>query len=295
MIGAAGYTANPGVATPYTALTDGFYDVYVADTATTDIVTMMFYNTGVTENTEVYVMNALTGKWTKCAPLSATAPATQGVNTASGYAYVTVKGITTIPAITDLTGTVFALVTAPAAAEELDTPTILAPEAGATDVDLSPTFSWSAVDDADGYYFELADNANFVAPLVRLTGDLGRLIVTAYHYAPELEYSSAYYWRVKAVSGTEEAENLKEGSWASSVIVTMDEPEEPEPPIVVEEVQPPDIVIEQTPAPVIQPIVEVVTPPETPITPAWIYAIIGVGAVLVIALIVLVVRTRRVA
>ena len=54
-------------------------------------------------------------------------------------------------------------------------------------------------------------------------------------------------------------------------------------------VEAPDIIIE--------PNVEVIVPlpAETPITPAWIYAIIGVGAVLVIALIVLIVRTRRVA
>jgi len=54
-------------------------------------------------------------------------------------------------------------------------------------------------------------------------------------------------------------------------------------------VEPPDIIVE--------PDVEVIVPlpAETPITPAWIYVIIGVGAVLVIALIVLIVRTRRVA
>ena len=150
-----------------------------------------------------------------------------------------------------------------------------------------------AVAGAAGYYFELADNTTFVSPLVKLTGDYGRLIVTAYHYAPKLDYSSAYYWRVQAVSGTVEADTLAESAWASGIFVTMDEPEEPTPPIVIEPSEPP--VIEILPQPIIEPIVEVITPPATPITPAWIYAIIGVGAVLVIAVVVLIVRTRRVA
>jgi len=299
-IGAASYTANPGTATPYTALADGFYDVYLSDTATTDVVTILLYNANVTANTEVYVMNALTGEWARCAPLSATAPATQGVNTSTGYAYVTIKGITTVPAITDLTGTIFALVTAPTVATTLDTPTIVSPAGDARDVPLTPTFSWSQIPAADGYFFELADNANFVVPKVKLDGDLGRLGVTAYAYVGELPYSSAYYWRVKAVSGTVEAGDLAESAWVSGVFITMDEPEEPTPPIVIEEAPTlPDITIEQPDITIESPDVivpDVIVPQaEMPITPAWIYIIIGVGAVLVIAVIVLIVRTRRVA
>ena len=54
--------------------------------------------------------------------------------------------------------------------------------------------------------------------------------------------------------------------------------------------EPADIIVEVDVPDIIVPL-----PAETPITPAWIYVIIGVGAVLVIALIVLIVRTRRVA
>ncbi len=72
--------------------------------------------------------------------------------------------------------------------------------------------------------------------------------------------------------------------WATSIFTTK---EEPVAPVVVEEGDAAPVVIE--------PIVEVTVPPATPITPSWIYVIIGVGAVLVIALLVLIVRTRRVA
>ena len=280
IIGVANYAANPQAATPLPAIAGGFYDVYVEETtATFTSVLIKFYNANITANTTIYVWGTIAGGWV---PVTVAA---QGVNLYEGFAFATITSTTT-PSIVSLAGTPFALCTA--ASATLTTPTLLAPETGDDTVSLTPTFAWGAVTGAAGYYFELADNANFVAPLVKLDGDLGRLIVTAYHYAPELEYSTAYYWRVKAVSGTVGAGDLAQSVWASGVIITMDVPEEATPPVVIEQ-QP------AAPAPIIKPIVEVVTPAATPITPAWIYAIIGVGAVLVIAVIVLIVRTRRVA
>ena len=287
IIGVANYSANPQDATPLPALAGGFYDVYVTEAVPVyTSVLIKFYNANITANTTVYVWGTIAGGWV---PVSATA---QGVNLYEGYAYATVT-TTTTPSIASLTGTPFALCEAPLAA--LTAPTSMIPTSGTTGASLTPTFSWAAVAGAAGYYFELADNTNFVAPLVKLDGDFGRLVVTAYHYASDLDYSSAYYWRVKSVSGTVDAGTLAESAWISGIFVTMDEAEEPAPPIVIEETPAPVIVIEETPAPIIQPVVEVITPPSTPITPAWIYVIIGVGAVLVISLLVLIVRTRRVA
>ena len=70
----------------------------------------------------------------------------------------------------------------------------------------------------------------------------------------------------------------------------MAEPEEEEPPIIIEEQPAP-------PAPVITPEVIVNIPPEetVQVIPDYLlWVIVGVGAVLVIAVIVLIVRTRRV-
>jgi hypothetical protein len=49
----------------------------------------------------------------------------------------------------------------------------------------------------------------------------------------------------------------------------------------------PPVVVETTPAPVLE------IPPAKHITPTWIYAVIGIGAALVVVVIVLIVRTRR--
>jgi hypothetical protein len=261
VIGVATYAANP-----QESITDAeaFYDVYVCGT-TADTVLVKIYAGN--ENSELYLWSTETDIWV---------PQAAAYSTYGGYMYADIDA-------TMLGGTPIAVVTGPPPA--LAAPNIVSPAIGATDVSLRPTFAWTPVTGADAYYFELADNPNFVLPFVQLTGDLGRLIVQYYGHMMDLDYSTAYYWRVKAVKGTEDAGDLEGSSWVTSVFVTEDEPVEPEPPIVIED----------TPAPIIQPVVEVVTPPETPITPAWIYAIIGVGAVLVIAVIVLIVRTRRVA
>jgi len=291
IIGVANYSANPQDATPLPALNGGFYDVYLMEnpaTAAMTSVLVKFYNANITEDTVIYVWGTVAGGWVPVVGV-------QGVNMYEGFAFATITATTT-PTIAGLTGTPFALAEAPLGA--LTAPLIVSPTGGERDIPLTPAFSWTGVAAADGYYFELADNANFVVPLVKLDGDLGRLIVTAYAYVTELPYSTAYYWRVKAVSGTIEAGNLAQSAWTYGLFITMDEPEEPTPPIVVEEApELPDITIEQPDITITSPDIVVPLPDvvETPITPVWIYVIIGVGAVLVIALLVLIVRTRRVA
>jgi hypothetical protein len=174
----------------------------------------------------------------------------------------------------------------------LDNPELLAPEVGEVDVSLRPAFAWTLVEDAEHYSFELADNPDFVVPLVAMDDDVSALSTTGYAYKKGLEYDTSYYWRVRATSGSWTFKSKdrsfwdEESDWVTGVFTTIGEPEEEAPPVVVEEAPP---------APVIEPVVEVITPPATMVTPSWIYVIIGVGAVLVIALLVLIVRTRRVA
>jgi hypothetical protein len=249
-----------------------FYDVFIeVDNTVTALdevnAKIRLYDDAIDEGS---VANFWTGDfWAECSDQEAR----------MGVVYVTLTE-DTLPTFEDLEATPFAVVAGEVEEDVFAAPTILAPETGADDVSTTPTLVWSDVDGAVGYYLHMADNPNFVAPIVKLDGELGRLIVTAYNHVAALPYSTPYYWRVKAVSATEESD------WATGVFITMPEPEEEAPPIVIEEAPP---------APIINPIVEVITPPATPITPLWIYVIIGVGAVMIIAVIVLIVRTRRVA
>jgi hypothetical protein len=150
-------------------------------------------------------------------------------------------------------------------------PDLEAPWAGEPDVSLTPTFEWSGIEWAIKYEYQLAiDPATtaggyFAAPLKDLTGT-NALVSTAWKCDIQLEYTTRYYWQVKAIGVDTET------PWSDvGTFTTMSEA--PPPPA---------------------PIAPVVVPPAQQITPAWIYAIIAIGAVLVIAVIVLIVTTRRV-
>ncbi|MBA7607812.1 hypothetical protein ES703_14981 [subsurface metagenome] len=137
---------------------------------------------------------------------------------------------------------------------------LCSPSCGASDVILTTNFSWDAVLGATGYEVQIATNEGF-SPVIAS----GTPTVNAWAAAPDLDYSTTYFWRVRAAKEVDVY-----GAWAVCLFTTMDEPAEPVAPI--------------TP-------VEVIT---EEITPTWIWVIIGIGAALVIAVIVLIVNTRRV-
>ncbi len=150
-------------------------------------------------------------------------------------------------------------------------PKLQAPWAGEDDVPLSPTFQWSGIAWAQTYVFELATDPTtttagfFTSPLVSLAGS-NALTSTAWKCNTNLDYNTRYYWHVKAVGVNTET------PWSDvGTFTTMGTP---------------------APTPSAQP--PVVIPPAQQITPAWIWAIVIIGAILVIAVIVLIVTTRRV-
>jgi len=160
-------------------------------------------------------------------------------------------------------------------------PTVLAPQNGATTTKQKPSFSWSPVSSATKYRFVLANNAELTAPLVDIT-----TASTAYAVTTDLAYGETYYWAVRSIEPIE-------GSWSAIAnFSVMAKPTVAAPPVVVTEVPAPVINIPAAP-----PAQEIVIPPAPApapqIAPAYIWAIIIIGAVLVIAVIVLIVRTRR--
>jgi hypothetical protein len=150
-------------------------------------------------------------------------------------------------------------------------PALQAPGAGEEGVPLSPTFEWSGIEWAEDYEYELALDPSttaggyFTEPLVALIG-ADALVSTAWKCDITLDYSTRYYWHVKALGVDTDT------PWSDvGTFTTMEVPPEPTteaPPITI--------------------------PPTQEITPAWIWAVVIIGAILVIAVIVLIVTTRRV-
>jgi len=137
-------------------------------------------------------------------------------------------------------------------------------------VPLRPTFIWNPADWATGYEFTLSKTSDFANPIYNFTGATA-LKITAFVADKDLDFATDYYWKVTAISATSKS-NTAYGSFRTMLQPTV----QPTPTLTV-------------PAPV-----NITIPPQQNITPTWIWAIVIIGAVLVIAVIILIVTTRRV-
>jgi hypothetical protein len=150
-------------------------------------------------------------------------------------------------------------------------PTIVLPAQGALNVDPSPNFAWPAVAGATNYEFVIGEDPTFA-----IIDYSANSATNAFVSREPLLYGHTYYWRVRATSAS------SKGDWTVGVFTVMDKPATPVPPITI--VPPPPTSIQVIEIPV-------TSPAQIPSYLLWI--IIGIGAVLVIALIILIVRTRR--
>lgn len=187
IVAASKYAANPVAVAPlYTALTGGYFDVYVAGGTLTSIDIKLYGAVAaeVTTNTKAYFWNALQGTWV-VVPV-------QGANTLSGFVYITVT-TTSTPAIADLSGLPFVLVQGPPAVVTL---ALTAPTPGATTPVTNVPFTWASVAGATSYALVISANADLSSSInATATG-------IAYTYSGTLDYSTPYYWQVTALTGT---------------------------------------------------------------------------------------------
>lgn len=142
-------------------------------------------------------------------------------------------------------------------------PILTGPAGGAQDV--NPTlvgFSWAPVPGATEYQVIVATDAALTATV----GGTPATVTGNSYQVTGLDYGTTYFWAVMAVEPTVSPQNT--GTFTTMM--------EGAPPVTVEPQPTPTIVM-----------------PDTS-TPAYIWAVIVIGAVLVIAVIVLIVRTRRV-
>jgi len=155
------------------------------------------------------------------------------------------------------------------ALEDVAVPVTWEPDNGAQGVIIQPSFGWTAVGDATTYELELADNPDFTGATKATTSINSWVSDTA------LSYNTTYYWRVKALKGT-----VVVSDWVSGAFTTTSKAAP---------------AVEVTPAPpapqITVPAPQVVMP--AAVTPMWVWAIIAIGAILVITVVVLIARTRR--
>jgi hypothetical protein len=196
-------------------------------------------------------------------------------------------------------------------------PVNLVPVNGMQDAPLLPSFVWEAVSNAVEYEFQLSTNPDFSTMLVDVVIDAP---TTAYTLQTELAYDTNHYWQVRAVSDTGTKSTWCFSNFHTRVEaippVTVEPPPTPTiilptptinlpaPQVTVEMPPPADITV--IPPDVIVNVPQVVTVTQVPQptlelpvaedagTPVYIWVIVGIGAILTIAVIVLIIRTRRV-
>jgi hypothetical protein len=162
----------------------------------------------------------------------------------------------------------------------------MVPESGAIFSTGSPAFSWGAVTGATAYDFKLSAKADFSDTIDSANG----LTNTVFQSAATLKPGS-YFWQVRAVAGG------VAGAWVQSTF-TIAAPVVTAPPTTTTAAPPvtPIVTVTVAPAPPVSqaPITLTVPPAPPATTPPWAWIVIAIGAVLVIAVIVLIVRTRKV-
>lgn len=178
-------------------------------------------------------------------------------------------------------GNKFTTATTSSTSQGIDEPGRIYPAQGSVITGNTITFTWGSVPTADAYEVVISKNGIEVD---RKTG----LTTTVYTYS-KLETGAQYTWTVRAISGG------LPGNWVTSAFTTSVPPattgpavNQPTPNVTVNV---PPITVPQATVNVTVPAGGTTTPPKTP---AYIWVIIVIGAVLVIAVVVLIVRTRRV-
>ncbi len=171
--------------------------------------------------------------------------------------------------------------------------------------------SWARPSLATSYNVQVALDSAFAEKILTPTVGSTSATVSSVQAGTLLMPDTTYYWRVRVASDgpiyspwsatrSFSISALPEVTAAPPIVIPPAAPA-PAPEVVVEApvitIQPPEIVIPPAPAPAPAPAPEIVIPAApaapAPITPGFIWAIVIIGAILIIALIILIIRTRR--
>ena len=265
--------ANPvTTALPSTVTAKSYYDVFGVGTVVT--ATIQFNGTTaapIAATDLVYMWNTVYGRWDVLAT---------GANAYGNY--VTITGA-------NISGTVFALVTLiPTVPPVVGDITPQYPEDGAVNVPIDVTFTWASVAGATGYQFAIAQDNPDLANKFAVLDYSANTITNAHIIQETLLYNTTYWWEVRSVAGTVYS------PWTIVSFFTTEKA-----PVATSTTTAPQITVTNTTVTYTNPPATTITytlpqPKETQPIPSYLlWAVIAVGAVLVIAVIVLIVRTRR--
>jgi hypothetical protein len=180
------------------------------------------------------------------------------------------------------------------------------PAQGLQGAPLLPSFVWQAASGAVSYDFQLSTSPDFSSLLVDTN-----VTATGYTASTELAYDTNHYWRVRSVAADNTVsawctiQNFHTRTEEIPPVTVEPQPTPtvilPTPTVVVPDitVNPPAITVEPPavtvpiPASTVTTVNPVIQMPEDE-TPVFIWIIVAIGAVLTIAVIVLIIRTRRV-
>jgi hypothetical protein len=309
-IGATALAGNPVAATlPSADTATKYFDVYgqtLAGGSLTTGATVDFYGTTAipvvnspTSQSAVLFYNSITGAWV---------PVTGTINPFGNYVEIYVgsgqagaAGMTTA----QFNGTPFVLVTVAIPLSSIVPPvaTPIYPANGATNVPISNlTFTWPSVAGTGvTYQFALAQaSANTSANWFAILDYSDNTTTNAEPSQEVLQPNTVYWWEVRAVTMNSSGGIAATGPWSVQMFTTV--------PAVTATTSSAAVTITQTNTSVIvtQPITTVqstvtsvvitqTTGTSTQAIPSYLlWAVIAVGAILVIAVIVLIVRTRRI-
>ena len=194
----------------------------------------------------------------------------------------------------------------------VDGPTLSSPADGA-EVQMNPvsggsysiTLSWERLSKSTIYDYQVATDSGFVEKVINASTASSTTSTPSFNIgAASLNPGTTYYWRIR----TNIAGPIR-SAWSETRTFTVGELPEAQAPVIIQApppapiiqippapaitLQPPEIVLPAPPPPPPD-IILPAAPAPAPAIPAWaLYVIIIIGAVLVIALIVLIMRTRR--
>lgn len=275
-IGLAAYAANPvAINVPATVTASSYLDVTVNGGAVNTTIRIAGTTAApVTTASGVMILDPVFGQWT----------AVPGViqNVFGNYMEFTI-------ATSSLGGSPFAVVatkpTVPGAVPAIVPPYM--PITGTTGFPVDGTFSWAPVAGAIGYDVVVAEDSTLADKFAVINYSASTTINASPIPADQtLKYDTVYWWRVRATNA------VGPGVWTVGFFTTEKAPVVPTQGTttvitttipVVTSVAPPNITLE---VPVQEPV--------NVIPPFLLWAVVAVGVILIIAVIVLIVRTRRI-